>query len=116
MCTTLLAGRANPNVANLDSETPLLVAARRGYTGVVEVITPECVYIIRDVLNILDLCCTQGDVDCVHNSCSISVLHPIINSSCEQGVGCPKFVVAVCRLYWPEELLLKLQTGQALLP
>ncbi len=37
VCTTLLAGRANPNVANLDLETPLLVAARRGYTGVVEV-------------------------------------------------------------------------------
>lgn len=34
---TLLSGRANPNIANLDMETPLLRAARRGYTGVVEV-------------------------------------------------------------------------------
>ena len=33
----LLAGRANPNIANLDTETPLLRAARRGYSGVVEV-------------------------------------------------------------------------------
>ncbi len=35
--TALLAARANPNVANADAETPLLRAARRGYSGVVEV-------------------------------------------------------------------------------
>lgn len=40
VCDALLSGRANPNVANLDAETPLHVAARRGYSGVVEVHTP----------------------------------------------------------------------------
>lgn len=37
VCNVLLSARANPNVANLEADTPLLVAARRGYSGVVEV-------------------------------------------------------------------------------